>query len=277
MFGINLFIGIFLMTKVASSADLHLERFEQQRLLFDSGEDHAEFNELHLDESSEIQFNNIKSLRIKNLMAKKSSKIKISKIASGDDSSDGSNGSDGAKVTLFIDEIDGDLIIESRGGDGGDGRNGRHGRVGESGARGRHAHQIFGIYFGAGSQGFPGQNGEPGEDGQDGGRGGHGGEVQLFFIEKTPDSSIFVDVQGGRGGRAGWGGLGGLGGAGGLGGDGNPRGHSGPMGMSGASGRSGRPGVPGESGAVSIFQVSRETYQCLLVAYVSGGELNECD
>ena len=88
------------MTKVASPSDLHLERFEQQRLLFDPGEDHAEFNEMHLDESSEIQFNNIKSLRIKNLMVKKSSKIKISKIASGDDSSDGSNGSDGAKVTL---------------------------------------------------------------------------------------------------------------------------------------------------------------------------------
>jgi hypothetical protein len=260
-----------------SGLHLDVDSFEYQSLDLSEIGDHIEISRLHLGENAELHLQDLQSLRIKQLIARKGSKIKISSLASGDHGGPGTSGADGSKVTLFIDKIDGDVVIESRGGDGGHGKAGRHGRPGASGSKGRHAVQFFGIFFGPGGNGLAGLDGENGEDGQDGGHGGHGGEVRLVFHEKTSKSSIFVDVQGGSGGRGGYAGLGGIGGPGGRGGEGNPRGLQGVMGSRGLPGRSGRPGEPGTAGVVSIFQVSKSIYQCLMQAYLFGGELKACD
>lgn len=240
--------------------------------------DLLELDEISLGEGSKLKLPYFESVRINNLIAKDGGRIEIAHNSSGADGDQGVHGSDGANATFFIDRIDGHVILEARGGHGGDGRNGRHGRQGLPGAKGRDGFKLFWfIYLENGRDGKTGGPGEDGEDGQDGGNGGDGGTVKVYYQEKSEFSNILVDVSAGKAGKGGLPGQGGLGGPGGPGGKGIKRGKQGLMGRTGKNGRPGRPGVPGNPGSVSIYQVEKALYFCLIEYELIKDETTEED
>lgn len=217
-----------------------------------------EIDEIILERDAQIIIPPFKSVIIQNLVAEEGAKVQLAHSDSG---------GEGANARFFIKKIKGHVVIESRGGDGRDGRDGRHGRQGRDGEDGRDARTlIFGlIWLGDGETGRPGYPGEDGEDGEDGQDGGLGGRITLYYVEKTDESKIFVDVSGGRAGNPGKPGLGGLGGNGGAGGDGWKDGRQGPMGPRGQAGQPGRPGRPGMPGHAAIYQLNERLYRCLMI------------
>jgi len=225
------------------------------------------------------QFQDFKALRIKNLVAKDGARIRILQKNSGSSGVESVDGGDGFNLVLFLDQVEGHVVIESRGGDGGSGRDGRRGRQGLVGGKGRDTPKFLFFYFGKGDQGLSGEEGEGGDDGENGGRGGKGGNVQVYFKDKTSQAKILIDVSSGRGGGGGKPGRGGLGGPGGPGGRGSWRGTEGLMGVNGKNGSPGRPGEPGTSGTATLIQVDNLSYRCLLEAHLleqGQGELETC-
>lgn len=241
--------------------------------------DFMEVEELQLGRDSKLLLPPYKSIWIRSLVAEDGARIEIEKSASGADGGRAVDGGNGQDVVFFIDHIVGHVVIESRGGNGGDGRAGRDGRQGARGENGRDGRTLFfGLfYLEDGDDGRPGYPGEDGEDGEDGGDGGDGGDVRVYYRSKTPESNILVDVSGGEAGLGGEAGRGGLGGNGGSGGRGIKRGKQGPMGRPGENGEPGRPGQPGDPGSVSIYQVGKRIYRCLVEQELVGDrELSEC-
>jgi len=237
--------------------------------------DVLEIGELEMGKGSSLELPAFKSIRIRKLYASEGSRIELARAGSGADGEDGVDGGAGADTHFFVDEINGHVVIEARGGDGGQGRDGRRGQQGVSGAKGRDGVRFYFFYLSSGDRGQTGGPGEDGEDGQDGGRGGDGGRAKVYFVNKAPQAQILVDVSGGRGGRGGRAGHGGLGGAGGPGGQGTSRGPQGFMGPNGKPGVPGRPGAAGSPGAVSIYQVDSVLYGCLLEVEFVFGEFRE--
>lgn len=270
--------------------EIHVPQGEQISVDGVEKEDFAEFSRIQLEEGASLELPPFKSVYIRELVAKDGARIRIQKSSSGADGSggelalDGGRGADGAsgeRTRVFIEDLKGHLVIESRGGDGGRGHPGRHGRQGLDGKDGRDARTLFLglIYLGNGEDGRPGENGEDGGDGGDGGRGGDGGIVEVFFVKRTSSSQVVVDVDGGDGGEGGNAGLGGLGGNGGKGGAGIKAGRQGPMGKSGRAGNPGRPGIPGLPGKSYVYQVDIPLYYCLanLNALLVTEELSSAD
>ncbi|PIR22202.1 MAG: hypothetical protein COV44_09300 [Deltaproteobacteria bacterium CG11_big_fil_rev_8_21_14_0_20_45_16] len=251
------------------------------RLELQSEEDELVFDTIELHEGSELSLPEFKSIHILNLIAKDGARISIANQSSGSDAESGVDGGNGAQVTFFVRHLAGNVVIEARGGDGSDGRDGRSGQQGTDGIKGQDAPHIsipffgfrlFNFFFGNGQRGQSGATGEDGENGEDGGRGGDGGQVRVYYQSKEEFSDIVVDVSAGQAGVGGRAGMGGLGGNGGIGGRGSSRGPQGFMGANGKNGRPGRPGVPGTPGDVSIYQVDRKLYDCLLKFELVGGD-----
>jgi len=208
--------------------------------------------EVYLGKDSTIIFPPFQSIEILNLISEDGARIQMA--------------GPGSSGRFFIHKILGHIVLESRGENGRDGRDGRAGRQGLNGERGRSARSLlFGlIWFGDGERGRAGYPGENGEAGEDGGSGGDGGEISLYYLEKSADSKILIDVEGGQAGRAGREGTAGLGGNGGDGGRGSKKGLQGPMGISGHSGKTGRPGLAGQAGRASVYQLPPELFQCFM-------------
>jgi len=238
--------------------------FVQSPSVDSDSNDFVEFPNVVLEKDSEFDLRQFRSVRIRKLISSPGAKILVADTNSGANGDSSLDGADASEALFFIDEVEGDILFEARGGDGGDGRDGRNGRQGLAGSKGRDAFRFLWFYFGNGEDGHSGQPGEDGEDGGDGGDGGNGGRVQIFYQKKAQDSHIYVDVSGGAAGKAGRAGRGGLGGPGGPGGRGAKPGRQGNMGENGKDGLPGRPGTPGKPGKVSIYQVSRELYRCLI-------------
>lgn len=225
-----------------------------------AGTEHLALDEVHLGTESSLVLPQIKSIHIQKIVAEDGARIRLLSLSSG-----ASAGGDGASARIFIREVSGHLLIESRGGDGANGRDGLSGRQGAQGANGRRARTlVFGLfYLGDGEDGEAGERGENGEDGTDGGDGGRGGRVAVYYQSKAEFAKVVVDVDGGKGGRAGLPGMGGLGGNGGRGGPGIQRGRQGPLGQAGLLGKPGRSGRSGEPGSASVFQLGGALYDCL--------------
>lgn len=235
-----------------------------------------EIDTLDLAADSLLRLEDFKSVRIRRLIATDGARIQLAAPNSGRGAGASADGGDGARAVFFIDQVEGHVVIEAKGGRGGDGAPGWHGQQGTQGAKGRDARRLFWfIYLGRGDNGHPGEPGQDGQDGGDGGNGGSGGWVQVFYREKNPESRILVDVSGGEGGQAGRGGRGGIGGNGGSGGRGSPNGSQGRMGAPGKNGSSGSPGRPGHSGQVEIYQTDRSLFRCLLFAHLTGDDISD--
>lgn len=232
-----------------------------------TSEDSADFraSDVVLDQNSVLVLSDFKSVHIQHLVAKDGARIRLAANANGGDGGAGENGSNGSDARFFLGSIEGHIIIEARGGNGGDGLAGKNGRQGADGMDGRNGRTLFFglIYIGDGDNGQPGLAGEDGQDGTNGGRGGDGGNIALFYREKTSDSKIMIDVNGGQGGKGGSGGIGGLGGNGGLGGRGIRRGLQGAMGLPGKSGKPGQSAMPGLPGEAVVYQLENNLFRCL--------------
>ncbi len=223
-------------------------------------EPQLELQEVVLERNSTLILPPFKSVVINLLIASEGSKIQFAQ------SQEQGEDPQAASARIFVRNIRGHILLESRGMDGADGRPGRHGRQGAEGRRGRNARTLlFGlIWLGDGEDGGPGLAGEIGEAGENGAAGGNGGDISLYYVDKTLDSKVVVDVSGGAAGRGGRGGLGGLGGNGGRGGEGIRDGKQGPMGLMGPSGLAGLPGKPGLPGKASIYQIPSSLFFCLM-------------
>lgn len=218
--------------------------------------------ELELKKDESIELPAFQNIRIKSLIAREGARIQFPVQHSGASADWSSDGGNGGSVLLFVDKLDGHIVVEARGGDGGVGRDGRDGQMGARGSRGRDARRLFFFWLGPGERGGHGRPGENGEAGENGGDGGKGGRIQIYIQEKLPGSQVLVDVSGGKGGAAGRGGRGGLGGPGGPGGRGWMDGPQGRMGEPGSPGNPGRPGRPGAPGESLILQLSPQQYLC---------------
>lgn len=250
-----MFILMLLFVKAAFISSAFAQQAEE-------ADAHVEFDRLVLEEEMILEIPAFRSIKINQIISKPGARIRIAQQSSG---GDGLIGSPGATSRLFIDRIDGHLLIEARGGRGLDGLDGKHGIQGVDGRPGRRARTLmFGLfYLGPGDDGQSGSPGTDGEDGHSGGNGGNGGQIIVYYREKSSDSSILIDVQGGEGGAGGQPGLGGLGGNGGAGGFGWPNGRQGSMGVRGRHGNPGKPGAPGISGRAAVHQLSSKLFHCL--------------
>jgi hypothetical protein len=123
----------------------------------------------------------------------------------------------------FVAEKYGKLIIKTNGGNGGDGGNGGRGTDGSDATANRSA-----------------GDGTNGGNGGKGGNGGRGGKVWVQIDEEAKDFEMYFEVQN-RGGNGGAGGRGGIGGRGGR----NLNGTYGSNGFNGASGSLGSKGADG--------------------------------
>ncbi len=149
---------------------------------------------------------------------------------------DGSKGGNGNDVNIVVEELSGNVIARSIGGQGGDGGSGRNGgNGGYGGSGGASTSQC------AAGDGGNGGKGGNGGNGGDGGQGGNGGNVYITYESGTPAlNASAVGGTGGRGGEAGAGGSGGAGGAG------RTKGNYGTTGKQGTPGKAGAAGLVGK-------------------------------
>jgi hypothetical protein len=203
----------------------------------------------------------------------------------GSPGSDGVHGGDGGSITIMAPEIQGDIVLVTRGGDGGRGGHGGSGGHGGAGFSGMDARTLYhfrgldnlpaeslveigsligvpsvgavlvilklfnGLRIGDGFDGFDGGRGGNGGDAGRGGDGGQGGSIDLIFGRQMNSGKIFVNARGGAGGVAGVPGLGGVGGVGGAGGErGDLWSREGKPGLSGEAGNLGSRAVAGQPG-----------------------------
>lgn len=259
-----LFLLAMMGSVFAEPIAIEVEDGRSERLSYESSAKNLNLSSVTLGVGSTLIIPKIKSIHIQNLIVKEGARIRLLSLADGADG--GSTAQDGANARIFLKEVSGHLLIESRGGDGLDGRDGRDGRQGQNGADGRRARTLFfGLfYLGDGEDGAAGSPGEDGENGGDGGNGGRGGTVSVYYESKTSFADIVVDSGGGKGGRGGNAGGGGLGGNGGRGGAGIQDGRQGPLGPRGKSGAPGKSGKSGEPGLANVVQLEEALFNCLV-------------
>jgi hypothetical protein len=233
--------------------------------------------------------------------------LKGSAGAHGSDASAGTDGSSGADIFVIVPQLQGDVILISRGGNGGRGGKGGSGGQGGQGLSGMDARVLFnfrgmsglpidtllgigasigipvvgqvlavlqifnGLKMGDGFDGFDGGAGGAAGRGGDGGQGGDAGNIELVFASKAKESRIFVDARGGRGGAGGAAGVPGAGGPGGVGGKAGDiwarDGKPGNAGATGARSESGRAGLAGKSGKVKVVETGDAVWLRCYVRY----------